>query len=159
MTEQKTEKKERQLFFARLEPTNLNKKDRILLRRCVGRSIEEVGTSAWGAFYKNVPFNFSEEDEKKAFFVEQGKNGTSSLPEAWARYSARKECGDERVLHLLDRSWNKATALSVIKTARLLMREGYSIDMERLFTDIKFWGSAITKRNWAKAIAKTKEEN
>ena len=147
-------KKKREVFD-RLGTTR--ERDKILLRRSVGKSIEDADSAALAAFYANV--RCRAEDEEKAFFIaclycEQRRNGRVTLPTAWGDYTKKNNRDGDKLLHLLDMPWNDNVARSIIKTVKFLNREGYLIDLEWLYNDIRKWDSNKTRRNWASSYSR-----
>lgn len=163
MAENSKAPKEYSPVFSGLDPTGKSEKDRIRLKRCVGKSIGDADPGALTAFYGNV--RCSKEDEDKAFFIathycEQGGNGSMSLPEAWGRYTKQNGGNGNSLLRLLDLQWSNAVAAGLTRAIRLLSGKGYAIDFEWLFYDIKHWGEFKTRRKWAIAysVASNKTE-
>lgn len=151
--------------FDGLVPSIRNKSDVILLKRAVGRKFSDVSPETMAAFYSHV---FCPEwAEEKMFYLaclycEQGKNGSVELPVAWGRYNAKHDMASARIsrlARLVDRPWDDNVALSLVKIVRLLIRDGYSIDFEKLATDVKFWNSDRMKRDWARKMSRIKEDN
>ena len=148
-------------WFDRLIPTERNKKDRILLKRAVGKSICNVDAATLSVFYANVycPYYL----EEKLFYVaclycEQGKNGTMEVPAAWAYYSKKHDISDGMIARLVDSPWTDSVAMSLIRLVRRMMADGYSIDMEKLANDIKFWNTERTRLEWARKMLRTEED-
>ena len=156
-------KKEHRNLFSNLNPTEKNTRDRILLKRAVGRNISDVNAQTLSAFYKHIFLPHSNELEEKMFYLaclycEQGKNGTIEVPTAWASYSQKHGIPNGAITRLIDSPWNNNTAMSLIRIIRRLIAEGYSIDMEKLATDVKFWNNDRMRLEWAKKISRTMEE-
>lgn len=137
------------------------RQDKILLKRAVGRKIYNVDAPTLSAFYANV---FCPKwMEEKAFYVaclccEQGKNGTTELPVAWASFSKKKDIKNNVIARLVDQPWSDNVALSLTRIVRRMIAEGYSIDFEKLLNDIIYWNSDITRLAWARKISRTEED-
>ena len=153
---------EKHNLFDGLVPTERNKRDRMLLKRAVCRNIHNVDTQTLSAFYGHVFLPCSDELEEKMFYVaclycEQGKNGATEVPTAWASYSKKHDIPNGMITRLVDSPWNDNVATSLIRIVRRLIAEGYSIDMEKLATDIKFWNNDKMRYEWARKMSRTEE--
>ena len=136
------------------------KAEKVKLRRAVGRNIADVDTDTMAAFYGSVYCNHTLEE--RAFYLaclycEQDGNGTAELPVAWASYAAKHDIPHSTITRLIDSPWNDGIALSLVRIIRRMISEGYSIDFEKRMYDVKDWNTEKTRKQWAKKISKSEE--
>lgn len=148
-------------LFDKLIPADGNKKDRILLKRAIGKSLHDVNTATAAAFYANVACE--KKFEERLFYIaclycEQGRNGTLEVPSAWARYRKKHDIPNGMIARLVDSPWNDIVAISLVRIVRRLMADGYSIDMEAFARDIKKWNTKEVRLEWAKKMSTIKED-
>lgn len=150
-----------ELELAVNQPYGEKHRDTIKLKRAVGRSIRNVDSATLTAFYSNV--NCPYELEEKAFYIacllcEQGGNGSTELPAAWASYAKKKSLPHAKFTRLIDTPWSDTVAYSLVRIIRRLTREGYSINLEKLMYDVVHWNSESVKQQWARKISEVKEQ-
>ncbi|MFU0833394.1 MAG: hypothetical protein ACFWUC_10740 [Oscillospiraceae bacterium] len=154
-----------QSFLQRV--AELDKGDRIALRRAAGKMLTNAEGKAFTAFYKAYP---PKEKEDQCFFAAclqclwQPDDLTEAIPleKALAKMNETDENTFlKRLTTLLDLRWDDDgyLAIKLYRLVRFCKSKGVVIDCEKLLRDLFHWNdtSRFVQKQWARVICGTQE--
>ena len=149
-------------FFSRVKA--LSSKDKIQLKRAVGKTLENADVLTLLAFYKAYPEKWNEEI-LSAYFFTAGiycSMGSSKVlfQERLRDIYQDKDVSDstkQSIIRLLSMDWEESGKMThyLMRFVRILEREGKAFNTEALLKDLIYWNDEkkISKRTWARCIA------
>lgn len=159
-------------YFERID--QLDKKQRIKLKRSCGSMLNEADAETLAVFYRVLPYQVKYDEDK--YFTAAcihclwDANETNRKPMERAIALAKKKKNDElsdsfekRLTGLLDTPWNEDGYLNgkLERMAKMLKQKEYAIDGAELLDSLLAWDSADKRiqKKWIKVYCNTTEIN
>ena len=149
---------------------NLEKKDRVLLKRNCGALLSEADGNTLTVFYRILPHTVKSYEEDRWFLAlcihclwneeDNPKRRPMETQIAAMKYAEdMSDSLDHRLTGLLDTPWNDDGYLSqkLTRMAKMLKQKGYPVDGAALLNDLLHWNDPDRwiQKKWVRAFCRT----
>ena len=161
------------LYLSCMEKADeLEKKDRILLKRSCGALLSEADGQTLTVFYRLLPKSVKSYEEDLWFLAlcihclwdKEEKAKRRPMEEQIAEMKYREELSDSfdhRFTALLDTPWNSDGYLSqkLTRLAKTLRQKGYPVDGAELLEALLYWNASDRRiqKKWVRAFCNTED--